>query len=128
MTLREWSNSNVDYARKIVNSGLEGARSGQDEFLHGQPLAPLLNKTARNALRPAAVGACLGVLSSVPASRRKSPRRACAYGLLGGAIGLIAGLIWENRQLTATVASTAWRNIGKVRDEHWLEVHPIDYA
>jgi hypothetical protein len=51
-----------------------------------------------------------------------------AYGLLGGAIGFGAGVAWESRRFTASVADGALRNIGKVRDEHWLTKHPIDYA
>jgi hypothetical protein len=51
-----------------------------------------------------------------------------AFGLVGGAIGFMASLIWENRRFTASVVSGALKNIGKVRDEHWLEKHPIDYA
>jgi hypothetical protein len=27
-----------------------------------------------------------------------------------------------------SAASSALKNIGKVRDEHWLAKHPIDYA
>jgi len=50
------------------------------------------------------------------------------YGFLGGAIGFGAGLLWESRLLTASVACGALRNIDRVRDEHWLERHPIDYA
>jgi hypothetical protein len=30
--------------------------------------------------------------------------------------------------LAASVAFGALRNIDRVRDEHWLERHPIDYA
>jgi hypothetical protein len=68
------------------------------------------------------------VLSSYPGYREKSITRALVYGLLGGAIGLGAGLAWESRRLTASVAGGALRNIGRVRDEHWLSKHPIDYA
>ena len=39
-----------------------------------------------------------------------------------------AGVIWESRQLSATVASNSWKRVSKTRDEHWLEKNPIDYA
>jgi hypothetical protein len=48
--------------------------------------------------------------------------------LLGGLIGLGAGMVWEDRLLIASTASGALKNIGKARDEHWLATHPIDYA
>jgi hypothetical protein len=51
-----------------------------------------------------------------------------AFGLLGGAVGFGAGIVWENRNLVASAARGALRNIDKVRDEHWLEKNPIDYA
>jgi len=128
MDLYQWSKANADYGRKLLDSGLEGARSGEEAFLNGEPLTPFLSDSVRSALKPAALGACLGVLGSCPGCREKSIIRTLIYGLLGGAIGLGAGIVWESRRLTASVAGSAFRNIGRVRDEHWLTKHPIDYA
>jgi hypothetical protein len=128
MDLAHWSRSNADYSRKLLNSGIEGARSGREAFLNGESLTPFLSESVRRALKPAALGACIGVLSSYPGCREKSIGRALAYGLLGGAIGLGAGVAWESRRLTASVASGALGQVGRVRDEHWLTKHPIDYA
>jgi hypothetical protein len=50
------------------------------------------------------------------------------FGLLGGAVGFGAGVVWKSRRLVASAANSALRNIGKVRDEHWLTKHPINYA
>jgi hypothetical protein len=128
MNLREWSKSDFDYGRKLLNSGLEGARSGREAFLDEKPLTPLLNGSARNALRVAAVGACIGLLGSYLGNRHKSASRAFAFGIFGGAIGFGVGIAWGNRRLGASVVSGAWKNIGRARDEHWLERNPIDYA
>lgn len=128
MNLREWSKSSADYGRDILSSGIEGARSGREAFLDGESLTPYLSESVRGALRPAVLGACIGMLSSYPGHREKSLGRALAFGLLGGAIGLGAGVIWESRHLTASAACSAMKNIGRVRDEHWLTRHPIDYA
>jgi hypothetical protein len=125
--LYEWSKSNADYGRKLFDSGIEGARSGRDAFLEGEPLAPFLSDSARSAWKAAALGACLGVVASYP-GRRRSITKTLAFGLLGGAIGLGAGLAWESRRLTASVADGAWRNIGKARDERWLTQNPINYG
>ena len=76
----------------------------------------------------AAVGACVGLVGSYLGNRRKSAGRAFAFGIVGGAIGFGVGLAWENRRLEASVVSGAWKNIGRARDEHWLDRHPIDYA
>ncbi len=128
MDVREWSQSEVEYGRKVLDSGLEGARSAREAFLDGRPLTPFLSESFRKALKPAALGALLGVVSSCPGSRRRSAGSVLALGLLGGTIGFGAGMIWHLRHLTGSIASGALKNIDKVRDEHWLERHPIDYA
>jgi len=128
MDLRQWSKSSADYGRKLFDSGIEGARSAREAFLSGESLTPFLSDSVRSALRPAALGVCIGVLGSYPGRRQKSVGRTLAYGLLGGAIGLSLGVAWKSRGFTASVADGALKNIGKVRDEHWLSKHPIDYA
>jgi hypothetical protein len=128
MKVSEWSKSSIDYGLRLLDSGLEGARSGEGEFLHGKPLAPVLEESARHALKPAALGVCIGMLSSCAGDGHKSPRKTLVFGLLGGAIGFGIGMAWGNRRLAANVAASVIRSMTKVRDEHWLENHPIDYA
>jgi len=128
MDLRKWSKMNAEYGRELLHSGIEGARSGGEAFLNGESFAPFFGESVRSALKPAALGACLGVLGSYSGYREKSISRALACGLLGGAIGLGAGVAWESRRLSASIADGALKNIGRVRDEHWLTKHPIDYA
>jgi len=128
MDVRKWSKSEVEYGRKILASGLEGARSGEEAFLHGRPLTPFLNDSVRKALRPAVVGACVGALCSLPGKHDKSIGRTLLFGLLGAAIGFGTGLTWESRGLAESATSGALRNIHKVQDEHWVEKHPVAYA
>jgi hypothetical protein len=128
MELGDWVKSNVDYGRRLVGSGIEGARSGQDEFLNGEPLTPFLGESVKGALVPAAIGACVGVLVGYPICRKKTPAVTWAYGLMGCVIGFASGMAWKSRHLGASVASGAIKNIGRVRDEEWLSRHPIDYA
>jgi hypothetical protein len=73
------------------------------------------------------VGACIGVLG-VSGNRHKSISKVLTHGIVGAAIGLGVGIAWRSRHLTERIANGALQNIGKVRDEHWLESHPIDYA
>jgi hypothetical protein len=128
MGLREWSKSEVAYGRKILGSGLEGTRSGREAFLNGRPLTTFLSESVREALKPAALGACIGFLSSYPGRRHRSIRKGLALSWLCGAIGFGAGFAWSSRRLTAKMAGEARRNVGRARDEHWLDEHPIDYA
>jgi hypothetical protein len=128
MDLRKWSRAEVKYGRRIVDSGLEGVRSGEQEFLHGRALTPFVAQSLRAALIPAAVGASLGVLAGLPVGRNDRASRMLFLALLGGAIGLSAGLAWESRRMTESAARGALENIHKVRDEHWVEKHPVAYA
>lgn len=128
MGLLKWSESEVAYGRRLLDSGVEGFRAGRDTFLHGDPLSPFLSDSVRKSLTPAALGALLGVLGSAPANHHKSIARTLLFGLLGSAIGFGTGFIWESRHLTGTAARGAARNIHKARDEHWVEKHPVAYA
>ena len=128
MQVAEWSKSEVKYGRRVLNSGLEGFRSGQQAFLHGGPVSPFLREALRKAFTPASVGVCLGLLTGCPKEGHRSPGRLLMSGLLGGLIGVTAGVVWETRYFAASVAGGALARIGKVRDEHWLERNPIDYA
>lgn len=50
------------YGGKIVNAGLEGMLSGWEASLDGKGLIPFLRQSARNALKPSPLGACIGIL------------------------------------------------------------------
>lgn len=128
MVSSNWSRSEFEYGRRVLNSGLEGARSGREAFLNGRALTPFLSEAARNALKPAGVGACVGLLSGYRGSGNTSIGRILGFGFLGSLIGFASGVVWESRDLTASVAANALTNIDKVRDERWLQKHPIDYA
>lgn len=128
MNSAQWSKSSVGYGLKLVDSAMAGARTGEREFLQEKSLVPFLGESVRQALGPAVIGACLGALGAYLEKERHSKTTALAGAFLGGAIGLGASMIWDNRHLTASVASGAWKGIGKTRDEHWFEKNPIDYA
>lgn len=127
MNFLEWSKSEVDYGRKLVDSAMEGVRRGEGEFLKDEPLSCYLERSALHAIAPTIVGACVGLLGGYLENNR-SRSKTLVCGLLGGAIGFGAGVVWENRNLTASVASGAWKSVNKTRDEHWFEKNPIDYA
>ena len=128
MSLRRWIGSNATYARKLANSGWEGASQGREEFLDGEPLTPFLTKSVRQALKPATAGVCLGLAGAYLDRTRKPAARVLAFGILGGAIGFGAGLLWKTRHLTAGAARGALKNTGPARDERWFEKNPIAYG
>jgi hypothetical protein len=127
MSLQTWLKSNSDYTRDLVHSAVEGAHGGQGEFLHGEPLATVLNESICNAVAPAMVGTLVGALSAYAGNQRR-PNKTIILGLLGCAIGFGVAFTWESRRLGASVARAAWKGIGDARDAHWLQQNPIDYA
>lgn len=127
MNILEWSKSEVDYGRKLMDSAVAGARHGEGEFLRDESLSHHLEKSAIDAMVPTILGACLGWFGGY-GSTRQSSKRAAVFALLGAAVGFGASLIWENRDLTATAATSAWKSVNKTMDAHWLEKNPIDYA
>jgi len=76
----------------------------------------------------AAAGACVGLLRPYLTHRRNRLPKALAGGALGSALGLCAGLAWKTRAVTSGVVHSARKEVDRVRDEHWLEMNPIDYA
>jgi len=68
------------------------------------------------------------LLSSCLAPRRNRLSNAFALGTLGSALGFCAGFSWKTRKVASSVAQSAARELRIVRDEHWLERNPIDYA
>jgi hypothetical protein len=127
MNILQWSKSEVDYGRKLMDSAVEGARRGEGDFLKDQSLGRYLERSALHAVMPAILGACLGWFGGY-LEKQRSTSRVLACTFLSGAIGFGAGVIWENRKLTASIASSMWRSINKTRDAHWFEKNPIDYA
>jgi hypothetical protein len=128
MSLYGWLRSNAQYARRLANSGLQGASGGRDEFLKGKAIAPYLGESAQEAFVDAALGACIGILGACINRERRSVSRTVALGLVGGAIGFGAGMTWRTRSLAANIARGALKTTDAVRDERWIEKHPIDYA
>jgi len=120
--------SGLQYGRELVNSGLSGLRSGRVAHLQRQPLYGVLSESARGAIGLAAIGACAALAGSCLAGRRDRTAKAVGYGVAGSVIGILLALGWKTRELTASMGRSALKEMGAVRDQHWLQNHPIDYA
>jgi hypothetical protein len=129
MTTFEWIETNINYGRSLIRSGLEGARSAQNKTLAGGPFTSALIGSVRDSWMPGVIGAYVGALGATIGHRRK-PQYGAVLGasLLGAAIGLSTGMAWGTRRLAGDMARGAKKNIDAVRDAHWLEKNPIDYA
>jgi hypothetical protein len=119
--------SEIAYSRKLLEAGLDAAIAVRD----GAPnrtLTPELVCAARSAWVPTLIGAAAGVLTLRLAGKGRSGRDALVGGLVGAAIGFGGGLGFGLRQITAMIAQGAAKNLVVVRDAHWIEKHPINYA
>jgi len=111
--------SEFSYARKIAGAGWDSVVAARKE----SPIFPASTKAIWVAV---AVGAGVGMLSRI--GKRSTASSVAIGALIGGVVGFGAGIAWESRQFTGTVARKARHGIGAVCDAHWLERHPIDYA
>jgi len=118
----------VAYGRRLANAGLTGIRTGQQTASPDQSFSALLVDSLRDSLMLAAVGACVGLLRPYVTRRRNRLPRALAGGAVGSALGLCAGFVWKTRAATSGLVHSARKEMDRVRDEHWLEMNPIDYA
>ncbi len=107
MNLREWSESEVEYGRKVLNSGLAGARSGREAFLNGRPLTPFLERSSPKCLNPSCRGSTRRHTGQFPGTQSQVRKKTIVFGLFGWAIGLGVGIAWQSRGLTACAANGA---------------------
>jgi hypothetical protein len=120
--------SHIRYGRDLVKSGVSGLSDGRNAHLNGRPLSDVLSESARASLGLATLGACAGLLRYYLPARRGRLVKTIACGLLGGAFGFLAGFGWKTKDLAESMTRSAAKQMGSVRDQHWLSEHPIDYA
>jgi hypothetical protein len=120
--------SQLRYGQELWNSGVSGLSQGREQHLNGRALSDVLSESARASLGLAALGACAGLMRYYLPARRARLAKTIACGLIGGAFGFLAGFGWKTRELTNSMTRSAAREMGTVRDQHWLDRHPIDYA
>ena len=118
--------SSLAYGRELVSAGISGIRIGEHEFGE-ESMESLVTTSARDSVKTALAGAFLALIPLM-ARRRRCLSRAIALGALGSAVGFCAGFGWKTRSVASCLAHSAAKEVGRVRDQHWLEHHPIDYA
>ena len=114
----------LTYLKQLIGAGLDGIETTRREIDGGVFASP----SRPEVWKPAAIGTTIGVLTTRLAGNRKSASRTALGGLVGGVLGLGAGLVWASRGYIGHAARAAVRRVNTTRDAHWLETHPIDYA
>lgn len=117
----------LTYGRRLVSAGISGVRTGHQSF-NPQVASALINNSAEESLKLAAIGACLGMLPAMMMRGRSRHKSAVACVALGSALGFCASFSWKTRKLTSRLAHSAMHEVYRAQDEHWLETNPIDYA
>src|SRR5579883_3274757 len=128
MTGQQSLRSNLEYGRQLVKSGVAGLSRGRDEHLQGQPLSEVLVRSARASLALTALGACAGLLRYYLPAGRARLAKTIACSLVGSTIGFAGAFTWKTRALAESMGRSAVQQMSAVRDQHWLDRHPIDYA
>jgi hypothetical protein len=117
----------LSYGRKLINAGISGIRNGHNDF-GPEFISDAMVAAVPDSLALAAVGATLGVLPALLVRRRPRVSTMVALGALCSAAGFCLGFSWKTRKVTSSLAHSALREVRKAKDEHWLELNPIDYA
>jgi hypothetical protein len=114
----------LEYSRRLLQASIEGLHS-EEQRIRESGESGFLAASACSAVKAAVVGAGLGLLGS-RLTRQRTNRIPTV--LACGAFAFCAHFAWRTRAVSARLASRASHEIGKVRDQHWLESNPIDYA
>lgn len=112
------------YGKRLVDAGWNGVAAARREF-DGRVFAPPLQNVAWTH---SAIGASIGMLTTGLTGKRKSASRVAMGGLVGSVLGLGVAVVWASRGFIGRAARKGARHVNVVRDAHWLENHPVDYA
>ena len=116
--------SEVHYVIDLIRGGWNGAVDARK----ANAALELNPSFASTVWTSAAVGAAVGVWSTSSNRDRRSASSLALGGLIGSALGIGCGLTWASRGYTRALVRNAARRINDVRDAHWIEKNPIDYA
>ncbi len=115
--------STLRYSRALLQAGAAGFSSAQ---LTSQHLSRDLAEAAGAGLKAAAVGGGIAVLGCKLRGRRA---RVGKTALTLASLTFCAEFLWRSsRHARATLMSGVRTEISNARDQHWLQLNPIDYA
>ena len=128
MSVEQWLESRVEYGCDLLRSAVAGACAVEEQIGKEASRSGVLSRSAATAVAAGASTACLGAVAGYFMSRRRPTQIAITLGLVGAMLGFTGGMMWGTRQVTGQIARGALKNVNAVRDAHWLQRHPIDYA
>jgi hypothetical protein len=117
--------NNIDEGRKLIGSGIEGANTARKNALEQ---SQGLEFNVSGSWKLAVVGACVGAVAGYFSDNAHSKRNAAVGSLLGAALGVSGGFAWAGRHLATAMTEGAMKGMAEVRDEAWLNRHPVAYG
>ena len=119
--------SDFSYVRRLLEAGLNAATSVPSDAAKRSTKRER-SRAALYVWTSAAIGMAVGASAMYVARKGKFGRNALAGALVGGVCGFGGSLAWGSREVTSKMVHDAAKNIGAVRDDRWLEKHPICYG
>lgn len=111
----------LDYGRELVHAGLDGIKAGERLTLPQTHIA----RSAQKSLLAAVIGGTVALIGCRVTANR---RRIVGTIITCGTAAFCADFIWRTRNISSKMIECAEKEVEKVRDQHWLASHPIDYA
>ena len=129
MNLKTLIRSNTDHSRNLVHAALSGARSAHEKALQGETMGTLMARSTVGSFGWVVMGAIAGAAGTRFYNKKQlGPDSAVSGALLGAAVGLSTGLLWNTRPLTQVAVRGAMKSVGAVRDANWLARNPINFG
>ncbi len=114
----------IAYSRQLVQASRKGFHDAEAFVLSGET-QPLLAASARAAIKSALIGAGVGWFG---ASLQHRHTGRLPKVIACGALAFCADFVWRTRRIGSRATDIATHELDRVRDQHWLELNPIDYA
>lgn len=111
----------LGYSRTLLHAAILGLRSAQIP----PQRRPALDSAVRSAITSSVVSAGIVVLGAKLRKQRNGVARAA---LACASLTFCAEFLWKTRALRRTLLASARKEISRARDQHWLELNPVDYA
>lgn len=111
----------LEYGRELIHAGFDGIRAGERLTLPETQIG----RSAQQSLIAAVIGGTVALIGCRFAANR---RRILGTMITCGTAAFCADFIWRTRNISSKMIECAEKEVEKVRDQHWLASHPIDYA
>jgi hypothetical protein len=112
----------------LIASTIKAGLSAGRKTLKHEPATVFLAHAATESLKPMGVGVCLGLFFGLRKGHAATLSNVLVGSFVGGMLGFTGAILWKSRTATKAALRGAIKHVGFMRDQRWLEKHPITYA